>query len=373
MTRIVTFLGADSELQNRLGMGVAQWFAQRQRRVLLVVPSPAIYLSTLYGLELPPQPQNYAANLDIAQLQTTDSLSQVWDDLTEVVEPYLPSDLIGKVYAGELMILPGMDTLLTLNAMRLHYTSDRYDVIIYAGANNRDTLRLLGLPNAIAWYYRRFRRVLEHLDLSKLATAIGGPIASAIMAANIDTQKINSTIAQAKDWVDKGVAVAADAQQLTVLLVTTNQTAAIAETAWLWGSAQQVNLPISQVLYCPSATQPTSAEESTTDIAARFSPLQFTTLSEAICQNQTDVVAALPDLDQLPPAPAPHIIDLENQQVRVFLPGFTKHQVKLSEFSGELTIEAGDQRRHIELPAPLKGKPVTGGKFEAPYLIVSFG
>ncbi|MDG2992283.1 ArsA family ATPase [Candidatus Synechococcus calcipolaris G9] len=370
MTRIVTFLGAGPELQNRLGMAVAQWFAQRQRRVLLVVPSPAISLSTLYGVELQPQPQNYAPNLDIAELQTTDSLSQVWDNLTDVVEPYLPSDLIGKVYAGELMILPGMDTLLTLNAMRLHYTRDRYDVIIYAGANSRDTLRLLGLPNAIAWYYRRFRRVLEHLDLSKLATAIGGPIASAIMAANIDTQKINTSIAQAKDWVDRGVAVAADAQQLTVLLVTTQQTGAIAETSWLWGSAQQVNLPISQLLYCPEANQPTPGTSD--DIAATFSPLQLTTLSPEICQNDADLVQALPDMDHLPVAPPPHSIDLESQQVRVFLPGFNKQQVKLSEYSGELTIEAGDQRRHIELPAALKGKPVTSGKFEAPYLIVSF-
>ncbi|XFA73841.1 ArsA family ATPase [Thermosynechococcaceae cyanobacterium Okahandja] len=364
MTRIVTFLGATLEQQTALGLAVAQWFAQQQQRTLLAVPAPAITLQHLIGTvdqQIGSQPVTIGNFLTVTQLFATESLTMAWEDLSRLVESYLPQELVGKVYAGELMILPGMDTLLTLNALRGYYSSGAYDVIVYAGANNRDTLRLIGLPQGLAWYYRRFRRLLEQLDINKIATAMGGPIASAIMAANIDTQKINERLAQAKEWVDRGVSIAADRQRLSVFLVTTPAAIEIAQTQWLWGSAQQVNVPISEV-FCFGEVTP--------DVAQAFAPLRLSSLPADVGAWQS-LVPSLPDLNQLSAAPLPHEFDEVQQQVRIFLPGFRKEQVKLSEFSGELTVEAGDQRRHIELPPSLKGKPVQGGKFEAPYLIVN--
>ncbi|MFN4278730.1 ArsA-related P-loop ATPase [Thermosynechococcus sp.] len=365
MTRIVTLLGATPEQQTALGLAISQWFAGRQQRTLLAVPSPATSLQFLIGNPdqgIGWQPKLLSEGLAIATLLTTESLNTAWQELSRLLEPYLPQELVGKVYAGELVILPGMDTLLTLNALRVHYSSGEYDVIVYVGGNSQDTLRLIGFPQGLAWYYRRFQRLLDQLDLNAIANAIGGPIASAIMAANIDTQKVRERFGEAKEWVDRGVQIAADPKRLSVFLVTDGTSISTAQTQWLWGSAQQVNIPISEV-FCIG--EPTPA------VSRAFTPLRISVLPTD-WSNWQALVAHLPNLNQLGTAPAPYEFDEVQQQVRIFLPGFRKEQVKLSEFSGELTVEAGDQRRHIELPPSLKGKPVRGGKFEAPYLIVTF-
>ncbi|MFN3679554.1 ArsA family ATPase [Thermosynechococcus sp.] len=365
MTRIVTLLGATPEQQTALGLAIAQWFAGQQQRTLLAVPSPATSLQFLISSRDPGigwQPKLLSEGLAIAELLATESLNAAWQELSHLVEPYLPQELVGKVYAGELVILPGMDTLLTLNALRVHYSSGEYDVIVYVGGNSQDTLRLIGLPQGLAWYYRRFQRLLDQLDLNAIANAIGGPIASAIMAANIDIQKVQERFSEAKEWIDRGVRIAADPKRLSVFLVTDGTAISIAQTQWLWGSAQQVNVPVSEV-FCMG--------EPTPEISNTFAPLRISALPKDWSDWQA-LAFHLPDLNQLAAAPAPYEFDEVQQQVRIFLPGFRKEQVKLSEFSGELTVEAGDQRRHIELPTSLKDKPVRGGKFEAPYLIVTF-
>jgi HSP20 family molecular chaperone IbpA len=78
-----------------------------------------------------------------------------------------------------------------------------------------------------------------------------------------------------------------------------------------------------------------------------------------------------PTLQPTADLPKPIEIDVANRQVKLFLPGFTKQEVKLSQSGPEITIDAGDQRRNILLPPSLRGADVTGAKFQNNYLIVS--
>jgi arsenite-transporting ATPase len=368
MSRIITFLGKGCTGYTTLAIATAKLFAQQGKRVLLATHTPNLRASILLETPLAPHPQVIAPNLQGVQLQTTAMLVQVWEELKQLTAQYLPTFFSESVYPGELIILPGFDSALTFNALRQYYTSGDYDVIIYDGREDLETLRLLNIPDGLDWYFRRFRQVFEALDLAKAAANIfGGPLASAIISANVDSQKLGQGLDQVRDWIEQGRAVVSDAEKLTAYLVTTAEPAAIAQARWLWGSAQQVNLTISGVLLYQS-----QGNGELTQLQQAFSPLVVNPIPALLNQNWAPLLQALPDFNASLRVPQPLTVNLAQRQVIVFLPGFNKEQVKVTQYGSQITIEAGDQRRNISLPPELRGEFIKTGKFEEPYLIISF-
>jgi len=66
-------------------------------------------------------------------------------------------------------------------------------------------------------------------------------------------------------------------------------------------------------------------------------------------------------------------VDLTALTVTLFLPSFDKKQIELTQYGPEVTVEAGDQRRNVSLPAALQGRSITGAKFQEDCLVISFG
>jgi anion-transporting ArsA/GET3 family ATPase len=367
MSRVITFLGQAGTAHTTVAIATARWFTQKGKRVLLVTHTPNPGVEALLGIPLTAQPQLVEPQLEVVQLQTTALLDQVWEELQSFISLYLPlPTLSDQVYSGELILLPGFDSALAFNALRQYYTSGEYDIIVYDSRGDLETLRLLGIPNVADWYLQRFRTLFEAMDLAKVAESVAGPLASALVTANLDTKKMEREMNNLRNWIKQGVAVINDAQNLSVYLITTDDPAAIAETTWLWGSAQQVNLKVNGVL----VHHPHDKEMA--DLQEAFAPLPITSIPKLHNQDWKPLIQALPDFLTLPTVPDPLTIDVAARQVRVFLPGFSKKQVKLTQFGNELTVEAGNQRRNIFLPPELRDLPLQSGKFEAPYLIISF-
>ncbi|NET39745.1 MAG: ArsA family ATPase, partial [Cyanothece sp. SIO1E1] len=161
-----------------------------------------------------------------------------------------------------------------------------------------------------------------------------------------------------------GKTAIADPNRVAAYLVTTADASAIATAQYLWGSAQQVGLTIGGVLL----TQATINDVNPTE----FDPLGLYAIPTYTHSNWQPLMDALPDYTQIGNAPKPIDIDIAGRKVSLFLPGFDKKQVKLTQYGPEVTIEAGDQRRNIMLPPALSGRQVTGAKFQDSYLTIAF-
>ncbi|HEY9692894.1 MAG TPA: ArsA family ATPase [Oculatellaceae cyanobacterium] len=365
MPLILTFLGKGGTGRTTIAIAAAKKLASLGQRVLLAGQDPGPALGLLLGTSIGSDPMEIAPNLQVVQFQSTVLLERNWEEVKKLEAKYLRTPLLNNVYGQELGVLPGMDSALALNTIREYEASGKYDVIIYDGDGDQATLRMLGLPEILSWYIRRFRKVVEDSDVWKSVSPFIQPVSSAVLNvswtgenfAQQPTQDVNNLLEQGK-------AAVANPNRVAAYLVSTNDAAAIATAKYIWGSAQQIGLTVGGILLNQDAV--------TEALTAEFDPLSVSAIPS--CQNQDwqPLMDALPDFSLASQAPKPIAIDMAARQVRLYLPGFDKKQVKLTQSGPEVTIEAGDQRRNILLPPQLSGQSVKGAKFQNSYLTISF-
>ncbi len=365
MSLILTFLGKGGTGRTTIAIAAAKRLANQGKRVLLVAQDTGPAMSLLLNATLAPDPQELERNLQVVQLKTSVLLERNWEEVKKLEAQYLRTPIIKDVYAQELIVLPGMDRALELNAIREYDAGGKYDVIIYDGSGDVSTLRTLGMPESLSWYSRRFGKLITDSDLVKTISPFIQPIVSTVLNVNWSGDNFSQPPKQVTDILEQGKAALANPKRLGAYLVTTDDPAAVATARYLWGSAQQVGLTVGGVIF-NSPTMPESV------VAADFSPLPVSAVPKATAGDWQPLMDALPDFTQAPQVPKPIEINIAAREVRLFLPGFDKKQVKLTQSGPEVTIEAGDQRRNILLPPALSGSTVKGAKFQHGYLIISF-
>ncbi|WP_267384070.1 ArsA family ATPase [Cyanobacterium sp. uoEpiScrs1] len=365
MTLILTFLGRGDSHQSSISIATAKKMSSLGSQVLLAGQNPGPTLSTLLETPVNTVPTKVEDNLMAVKLSSTFLLEKEWEKVKELELQYLRSPTLKNVYGQELGVLPGMEQILSLNALREYYQGGEYDVIIYDGDSPLNTLGMFGIPELLSWYLRRFGRVLKESDVVKTLSPFIQPITSAILniprTADDLSQKSTSS---ANNLLKEGAKTLANPSCMAAYLVTTNDELAIAETKYYWGCAQQVGLMVKGVLVNQGQVSDSLNQE--------FSPLSVTAVSPTTGTDWQLLQDTLPNflVNSMPPQPI--TVDVFSREVRLFLPGFDKNQVKLTQYGPEITIEAGNQRRNIDLPVPLRGKLVKGAKFQNHYLIISF-
>lgn len=364
MPQILTFLGKGGSGKTTVAIAAAKQQASLGRRVLFVSQDPTPATGILLGVPLADKPQSIGANIEVVAIAATVAIERGWEDVKQVEARYLRSPLLRNIYGQELAILPGMDSAIALNALRQYDASGKYDVIVYDGTGDITTLRMAGMPDSLNWYLRRFLAVVEESDLWKTIAPIMQPTMAAILTVAWTGESVMSQpVQEAKNALDYSQTVISNPQRVVGYLVTSDEPAAIATAKYLWGSAQQSGLSIGGAIV-------NRGELST--VATELDPLTVTAMPTRIDTDWQPLMDAMPDFSQVADVPKSMTIDTINREVRLYLPGFDKTQVKLTQSGPEVTIEAGDQRRNIFLPEPLKGASVRGAKFQGGYLIISF-
>jgi anion-transporting ArsA/GET3 family ATPase len=363
MAFILTFLGKPGTGRTTVAIAAAHALARRGQRVLFISQGLDLSLAERFpGVTLGNKPQALGSNLEGVHLQAAGLLAEGWAEVKALEKQYLRTPFLEKVFGQELGVLPGMAEALTLYWLKTIQADNRYDALVLDMADSLATLRMLGIPEVGSWYARRFGMVFNQSEFSRILLPLLQPMMVALFSgADWFNFGSSQSFPEVGTLLEQGTAAIADPRKTAAYLVTTPEPEAIRQARWLWGSAQQINLTVGGVISrVAGEIDPTA-----------FAPLPTHTIPVTTGEMEP-LIPLLPDFQrEAQAAPRPLTIDGANRQVRVFLPGFQKSEVTLTQYGPELTVEAGDQRRNIVLSGALEGAKVTGAKFQDSTLMIS--
>jgi arsenite-transporting ATPase len=165
--RVVLFTGKGGVGKTTLAAATAVRLARSGRKTLVVSTDPAHSLGDALGEELDAEPAELEHGLFAGHIDTRVLLDDVWCDLQQHLRTLLAGAGIDELVADELTVLPGVEDLLALAEVHRLASSGLWDVVVVDCGPTAETLRLLGLPEAISGYlerlFPRHRRVLAGL------------------------------------------------------------------------------------------------------------------------------------------------------------------------------------------------------------------
>lgn len=396
--KLVTFIGKGGAGKTACALIAAQYYSRTGLRTCLVIQSQDPTAEHLLGQKIGTAPTPIGnGTLHAVRLESTKMLLEPLSRLkTADARLNLSQGVLDEVVGEELGILPGMDSILAVGALeRLiqfiggtrSYTKEldgKFDIIIYDGISSEETLRMVGAAERSRWYLRYFRNLAEKTDTGRVLAPSFLKLAEASLKPDSTVDSSGRTTAEIWDAADailqKGSRAFADPLKFSCYLVMDPSNCMSVNAALrYWGCAIQAGAHISGAFYPASP----SYKSINISIVDTFFPLASASVPLLSMDSSINWDIALKDLN----ADAkklltintgsgrnisPVTFDQTKKMVTLFLPGFDKSEIKLSQWRGgsELLVESGDQRRIITLPLKMRGK-VAGAKFDNRNLVIT--
>jgi len=158
--RIIFFTGKGGVGKTSTAAATAVLSAECGHRTVIMSTDPAHSLADSVGQELGPTVTNIMPNLDAIEIDPYVELNEYWGKIREFLANFLVTMGADAQIAGELASIPGMDELFSLIRLREFYGENEYDVVIVDMAPTGESLRLLSLPEVLAWILK-VTRTLE--------------------------------------------------------------------------------------------------------------------------------------------------------------------------------------------------------------------
>lgn len=351
MSRTLAFLGIDGLQEQQIPLAVARICADAGHKTLLIGQQASDTLAGHLGQPLSLDPTEIAPNFWALQVRTSSLLERSWNRVRALEEEYLRTPFFKNVYGQELGVIAGLDELFLLLALR--DWDKQYDFMVLSLSSDQSLLRLLTAPDQLGWYVRRFQEAFRSSPISLALNPFLEPLTSAILAGTVSSRDLSQKGGQLSTLLYEGQQAAR--KQVSLFLVTDDHPLRIRQAQRLWGSAELYELQVAGVLGLSSLT----ADFGSLPLQAIGAPSDWRTWQ-------------IPDLTQMPMRLPGLMVDSRQLTVKVFLPGFDKKEIELSQDGPELTLRVADQRRNLALPAGFQGKRVRGAKFAEGSLLISF-
>lgn len=388
--RIVLFTGKGGVGKTTTAAATALRLADRGVKTLLLSTDIAHSLGDALGVALSGEPSEVAPSLWAVQVDTQGRFEAAWRDVQRFLIDLLARSGVDPITADELTVLPGVDEVLALLAVRELAQAGDWDTLVVDCAPTAETLRLLALPEALGWYLQKVFPAQRRLarGMRPIAAVLGrgdvippDTIFEALLRLNDDLAGVRQllgdpSVTSVRLVLTPEAVVAAEARRTftalalygyAVDLVIANRVFPAGADEWRqrWALAQQAQLvgiresfaglPVRELPYRGSEPVGIDALREVAD--ALYDSLPGTDPAAARTQSQ--------DLLRIEARGAEFVLTMA-------LPLAAKSSVDVSRAGDDLVVTVGGHRRVLMLPSVLRRCAVVQGEFDAGELRVRF-
>ncbi len=387
--RVVLFTGKGGVGKTTAAAATALRLADRGVKTLLLSTDSAHSIADALDVRIGHEPVEIVPTLWAVQVDTQRRLEDAWRDVQRYLIDLLARGGMDPITAEELTVLPGVDEVLALLAVRDLAVSGDWDALVVDCAPTAETLRLLALPEALGWYLRKVfpaqRRIAR--GVRPFASMLGRGEAIPPDGLFEALLRLNEDLASVRE-------ILADPAVTTVRLVLTPEAVVAAEarrtfTALaLYGYC--VDLVVANRIFpkgrdafrqgwvAAQQTQLTRLRESFAGVPVRevtyraAEPVGVAALREVA----STLYGKLPGEDPAQFGAPGELMTVESDGdefvLRIWLPLAARGAVEAARADDDLVLTVGDHRRVLTLPSVLRRCAVVRGEFADRELRVRF-
>ena len=384
--RIILFTGKGGVGKTTTASATALRLAERGVKTLLLSTDIAHSLADALDVALTSEPAEVAPSLWAVQIDTQGRFEAAWRDVQRFLMDMLSRSGVDPITADELTVLPGIEEVLALLAVRELAVSGDWDTLVVDCAPTAETLRLLALPEALSWYLQKVFPAHRKLarGIRPLATLLGrgevippDTIFEALLRLSADLAAVRQLLADPAITTVRLVltpesVVAAEARRMFTALalygysvdrVIANRVFPAGTDEWVagWARAQQAQLVAIRESFAglPVHELPYRASE----------PVGPTALREV-----ADALYAATDPAEFGPAQELLRIDADGTDfvLVMSLPLALRAAVDVARAGDDLIVTVAGHRRVLTLPSVLRRCEVVAGDVDGGRLAVRF-
>ena len=384
--RILLFTGKGGVGKTSVAAATALCAADAGLRTLVVSTDPAHSLADAFDVALGDQPVEVAPRLDAEQIDAQSRLEDHWREIRRYLVGLMQWGGVDEIEAEELAVVPGLEEIFALIDVRRHVDEDRYDLLVVDCAPTAETLRLLSLPDALAWYMERV------FPVGRTLARLGRPVLGRVTTMPLPQDRVLGAVEQLYQQLAGVREILRDPERSSVRLVVNAERMVIAEARRTATALSLFGYPVDAVVVNRLLPDEVSdpwfdrwkavQAEHLVEVREGFAGLPVLTAplfddepigADALRRLGAEVYGEIAPQDVLHRGRTLSFDrDGDAWVLRIALPFAARDELDLFQRGDELTVKIGGHVRKIMLPAAVRGATLAGASLRDGGLEVRF-
>lgn len=385
--RILLYSGKGGVGKTTLAAATGVRAARLGRRTLVVSTDAAHSLADALGVELGAEPVKVENNLSAVEIDVNNELAKRWGTIHTWLTKFMTFRGIADAVAEEMAILPGMEELFSLLQVRAFAGSGRFDVIVVDCAPTGETIRFLGVPDILNFYFTRI------FPIQRTVVRSVRPVAQRMTDLPIPTDDVFGAVQALYRQLEGMGPLLQDPAVSSIRIVLNPEGMVIKESQRLYTYLSLFGFPVDAVI--ANRVLPDEARSPYFDrwfeiqkgymATARdvFDPIPF--FESRLFDREMTGVALLDEMAlAVFGADDPTRVFFKGRPIQIKKEGKTyvltmklpfamKERLSVFTRGDDLVVQVDNQRRNLTLPRSLAGRSVASAAFVDQNLRVKFG